>query len=85
VAEPDGAELLGVLVHPAAGEAELACELLGVDELRAGRRGLWFAQELGYALGDSFDGFRRELLDGGTEAGPPARDRCRPGLARPVA
>ena len=84
MAEADRAELVGVLVDPGAGEAELACELLGVYELRAGRRGLWFAQELSDALGDGFNGLRRELLDGGTEAAPAARERCRPGLARPV-
>jgi hypothetical protein len=85
VAEPDRAELLGVLVHPAAGEPELAGELLGVDELRPGGRGVVLAQELCDALGDGFDGLRRELLDGGTEAAPAARERCRPELARPVA
>ena len=78
VAEADRAELLGVLVHPGAGETKLARELLGVDELRPGGRGVWLAQKLSDALGDRFDGLRRELLDGGTEAAPAARERCRP-------
>jgi hypothetical protein len=84
VAEADRAELLGVLVHPGAGEAELAGELLSVDEPRAGGRGVWFAQELCDALGDRFDGLGWELLDGGTQAAHPPRDWCRPGLARRV-
>jgi hypothetical protein len=85
VAEANGAELLRVLVHPGAGEAELPRQLLGVDELRPGWRRVWFAQELSDALRDGFDGLRRELLDGGTKAAPAPRDRCRPGLGRPVA
>ena len=84
VAEAEGPELLGVLVDPGAGEAELPRELLGVDELRPSRRRVWFAQELSDTLGDRFDGLRRELLDCGTKAASTPREGSARGGVHPV-